>query len=212
MRTIMLCLAVIAGGAMPAWSQSYGGGQSGPRTILDRAEEIMLARSAAPASLADSATIHVLGDSTYSVAVQGTNGAACYVARDWLHTVEPHCFDAEGATTVLPMAMRRVELLHQGRSPDEADREIADGLLTGQFKLPMRPVVSFMMSSAQQLAAPDGRSVGSWKPHLMIYYPYWNHTGAGSDVIISDAGKPTANLVIVVPSFVEPKRNDPNMP
>lgn len=206
MRPAMLCLAAALGTAAPALAQSYGGGQSGPRPLLPRAEEIALARSAAPAVMSDSATIYVLTATGYEVAVTGTNGGACYVSRDWLDSLEPHCFDAEGARTILPMAMRRVELLHQGRSRDEADREVADGLLDGRFQLPARPVLSYMLSSAQRLVSDDGRPVGAWKPHVMIYYPYWSDAGAaGPDVVLVDAGKPTATLVVVVPSFVEPR-------
>lgn len=205
MRSVVLYIAATAA-VVPAHAQSYGAGQSGARTLLPLHEEIALARSAAPAGFADSATIHVLGDSVYAVAVRGTSGAACYVSRDWLHSIEPHCFDAEGAATVLPMAMRRVELLHQGRTGDEADREIADGLLSGKFRIPARPVVSFMLSGAQQLVSSEGRKVGAWKPHVMIYYPYWTAAGAvGPEVMMVDAGKPTANLVVVVPTFIQPK-------
>jgi hypothetical protein len=100
--------------------------------------------------------------------------------------------------------MRRVELLHQGRTLEEADREIADGLLSGRFRLPGRPVISYMLSAAQQLVADDGRAVGAWQPHVMIYYPYWTgHGASGPHVMLSDAGKPTASLVIVVPGFIE---------
>jgi hypothetical protein len=204
MRSFVLYVAAAAAGVVPAQAQNYGAGQSGPRTLLPLHEEVALARSAAPAGFADSATIYVLGDSVYTVAVPGTSGAACYVSRDWLTSIEPHCFDAEGAATVLPMAMRRVELLHQGRTNAEADREIADGLLSGRFRVPARPVVSYMLSGAQRLVNPEGRSVGAWKPHVMIYFPYWNTNGAtGSEVMMVDAGKPTANLVVVVPSFVQ---------
>ncbi|HSJ12838.1 MAG TPA: hypothetical protein VK939_00395 [Longimicrobiales bacterium] len=210
MRSSILCLAAALAAAAPVHAQSYGGGQSGPRTLLPRNEEIALARSAAPAALSDSATIYALTDTGYEIAVAGTNGAACYVSRDWLHSIEPHCFDAEGAASVLPMAMRRVELLHQGRTRDEADREIAAGLLTGRFRVPTRPVVSYMLSAAQQLVSDEGRSVGAWKPHVMIYYPYWTSTGvSGPEVMLSDAGKPTASLVVVVPTFVQPKQHAP---
>lgn len=206
MRSFALCFAAAAAISAPSHAQSYGSGQSGARTLLPEAEEIALARSAAPAALSDSASVYILGDSVYTIAVRGTNGAACYVSRDWIQSIEPHCFDAEGAATVLPMAMRRVELLHQGRTADEADREIADGLLTGRFRIPARPVVSYMLSGAQQLVSSEGRSVGAWKPHVMIYYPYWTAAGAvGPEVMMVDAGKPTANLVVVVPTFVQPK-------
>ena len=206
MRSFILCLTATAAMSTPSYAQGYGTGQSGSRALLPELEEIALARSAAPAALSDSATVYVLGDSVYTIAVRGTNGAACYVSRDWLQSIEPHCFDAEGAETVLPMAMRRVELLHQGRTGDEADREIADGLLSGKFRIPARPVVSFMLSGAQQLVSSEGRKVGAWKPHVMIYYPYWTALGSvGPDVMMVDAGKPTANLVVVVPTFIQPK-------
>jgi hypothetical protein len=210
MRSSILSLAAAVAIAAPVHAQSYGGGRSGPRALLPRNEEIALARSAAPAALSDSATIYALTATGYEVAIAGTNGAACYVSRDWLHSIEPHCFDADGAATVLPMAMRRVELLHQGRSREEADREIADGVLTGRFRIPTRPVISYMFSAAQQLVSDDGRSVGAWKPHVMIYHPYWTSAGlSGPEVMLSDAGKPTASLVVVVPTFVEPKQGAP---
>jgi hypothetical protein len=79
------------------------GSEPGPRKLLPRAEEIALARSAAPASVSDSATIYLLTDSGYAVGVKGTSGAACYVSRDWIASIEPHCFDPEGAETILPM-------------------------------------------------------------------------------------------------------------
>jgi hypothetical protein len=198
--------------ASPLAAQGYGGGRAGPRALFPRDREIALARSAAPAALSDSATIYVLTASGYEVAVQGSNGAACYVSRDWPESVEPHCFDPEGAATVLPRAMRRVELLHQGRSPDEADREIARGLLAGTFRLPRRPVVSYMLSGAQALVSDDGRPVGAWRPHVMIYYPYLTAADAGlttpedsPETFVVDSGLPTASLVIVVPSFVQPQ-------
>lgn len=186
------------------------GGESGPRPLLPRAEEIALARSAAPAEVSDSATIFVLGASGYEVAVQGSSGAACYVSRDWITSIEPHCFDPEGARTIMPMAMYRVGRLHAGASKAEAEREIADGLADGRFRLPSRPVMSYMMSEAQKLVAPNGMPVGHWKPHIMIYQPYLSTRDlgfAGSEgtvtIALVDAGMPTANVTIVVPSFVK---------
>jgi hypothetical protein len=192
-------------------SQGVGGGQSGARALLPRDREIALARCAGPAQVTDSATIHVLAAQGYEAAVRGTTGAACYVSRDWLSSLEPHCFDREGAATILPLAMHRVTLLHQGKTPAEADREIADGIMSGRFRLPQRPVMSYMLSAAQQLVSEDGRAVGAWKPHLMIYYPYLTDAdlgyqpGGSEAVSIADAGKPTASIVIVVPSFVQPR-------
>jgi hypothetical protein len=197
---------------VPLAAQGAGGGESGPRPLLPAEREIALARSAAPAAISDSATVYVLTARGYEVAVRGSNGAACYVSRDWLRSLEPHCFDAEGAATILPRAMRRVELLHQGRTPAEADREIADGVASGTFRLPRRPAMSYMLSAAQQLVADDGRAVGAWQPHIMIYYPYLTAADLGlvagasaPGLFVVDPGQPTANIVIVVRDFVQPK-------
>lgn len=53
MRPVMLCLAAILAMEVPAHAQSYGAGQSGPRPLLPRSDEIALARSAAPAAFSD---------------------------------------------------------------------------------------------------------------------------------------------------------------
>src|SRR5688500_16889322 len=71
-------------GIAPMTAQSKGAGQSGARTLLPRAEEIALARSAAPAEVSRSATVWVLTHSGYVVAEKGTNGVACYVGRSWI--------------------------------------------------------------------------------------------------------------------------------
>jgi hypothetical protein len=188
------------------------GGQSGRRPLLPRAEEIALARSAAPRAVSDSATVYVLTDSAYVIAVQGSSGAACYVSRDWVNSIEPHCFDPEGAQTILPMHMRRVELLHRGRSKADADRAVAEGIASGRFRLPRRPVMSYMMSAEQKLIAPNGAPAGAWRPHLMIYYPYLTApdigiAGAGDGSIsVVDPGLPVANIMVVTKEFVAVRR------
>ena len=48
--------------------------------IASEANEIALARSAAPASISEGAEILVLGERGYDVAVKGTNGFVCLVA------------------------------------------------------------------------------------------------------------------------------------
>jgi len=199
---LMLAAAQVA-------AQSASAGRAGRRALLPRQHEIALARSAAPRAVTDSATVYAFTDSGYAVAVTGSNGVGCYVSRSWPESLEPHCFDAEGAATIMPMEMRRVELLHRGSALPEVERVIADGLASGRFRLPRRPAMSYMMSGAQVLYNDEGRRVGRWQPHLMIYYPFL--TGpelglAGDDVntaVLVDPGKPTSNMMIVLRQFVE---------
>jgi hypothetical protein len=197
---------------LPAQATNVAGaGRAGPRTLLPRSFEIALARSAAPAAVTDSATIYVLGPEGYTLAVRGTNGVACYVGRSWPASVEPHCFDAEGAATILPMEMRRTEQLSRGVAYDSIQREIANGLMQGRYRMPQRPAMSWMMSGSQHLIDDDGKAVGEWKPHLMIYYPYLTTTALGlgptpdpRQAILVNGGTPEANLMIIVGSFVQP--------
>jgi len=51
--------------------------------MADRNEEIALARSAAPESVARDATVMVLGRHGYETAIQGKNGFVCFVERSW---------------------------------------------------------------------------------------------------------------------------------
>ncbi len=51
--------------------------------IADRAAEIALARSAAPAAVSDGAEVLVLGRDGYTTAVKGDNGFVCLVERSW---------------------------------------------------------------------------------------------------------------------------------
>ncbi len=181
--------------------------RAGPRKVLPAAHEIALARSAAPASVADSASVYVFTDSGYVLAARGTNGAACYVSRSWPASVEPHCFDSEGAATILPMHMREVELLHRGVPPAEAEREIGAGISSGHFRLPRRPAVSYMMSAAQELISDDGRPVGRWRPHVMIYYPFLEDEGGARTpdmkaAMITGARTASSSITLVVPEFV----------
>jgi hypothetical protein len=210
---IILAAILVASAAAESAAQLLKSGDSGPRPLLPRDEEIALARSAAPAVVSDSATVYVLTATGYELALHGSNGTACYVARDWKISLEPHCFDREGAATVMRMHMHRGELLHRGKSMDEANRALEAGLLAGTFRLPTRPVMSWMMSSGQRLVSSTGRAVGNWRPHLMIYYPYLTAEDLGLShapptflsMQVSDPGTPLANVVVVVPDFIEPK-------
>ena len=207
---LLFCLALAS--PTPVSAQLFESGESGARELLPRAEEIALARSAAPATVSASASIYVLTGDGYALAAEGSNGAACYVSRDWLTSLEPHCFDPEGAATIMKLHMRRVDLLHAGVDLEEAGASVMAELLRGEHRLPRRPAMSWMQSSAQRLVAPDGRQVGAWKPHVMIYYPFLAAdelalAGAEStpaSAMISDGGTPLSTLVVVVPDFVDP--------
>lgn len=205
---LVLVLTAMAGTLA---AQGLDAGRPGPRTLLPRAQEIALARSAAPASVSADATVLVLTQGGFEVAESGTSGVTCVVNRSQPESLEPHCFDPEGAATVLPIQLRRTELLMAGKTIPEINREIADGLLSGRYRLPRRPAMSYMMSSAQVLYNDDGKLVGQWQPHLMIYYPHLTaaELGLGGQpstqaALVVDGGQPLANFIVVVREFVDP--------
>jgi hypothetical protein len=189
--------------------------RAGTRRLLQRSEEIALARSAAPANIADSASIYVFTESGFVLAERGTNGAACYVSRSWPSSIEPHCFDAEGAASIMRIHMREVELLHRGLTPKDAEREIAPDILSGRLRLPARPAISWMFSAEQKLISDSGQPAGHWRPHIMIYYPYLPpmpgadgapHFLAG---MVSGAGTAQSSFIIPVTEFVQVKARAP---
>ncbi len=184
-------------------------GTPGPRLLLPRAREIALARSAAPPSVSGAARIWIFANGQYIVGDSGSGTAQCYVGRGWPKALEPHCFDEEGARTIMPMEMRTSELLHAGASRDSVQRAIAAGLAAGKFRLPQRPAMSWMLSAAQELYDDDGTRVGPWRPHVMIYYPYLTAAGLGTGTnqdlaagIVVSPGSPMSNIMIVVPKAV----------
>lgn len=196
--------------SVPILAQSAGSGSMELPKLLDRAEEIALARSAAPADVSDRATVLVLERGGYVEGERGTNGVTCYLSRSWPGSLEPHCFDEEGSRTILRMALLRAELREAGKSKEEADREIAEGLRTGELRLPTRPAMSYMMSPHQILYNDEGDYVGQWQPHLMIYFPYLTTADLGlasvpslDAAVVVDPGKPTANIMIVVKDFAD---------
>lgn len=187
-------------------------GRSGPRSVLAEDREISLARSAAPAAVSDDATVWLWRGDRYEGAAEGTNGVECYVSRSWPASIEPHCFDAEGAATIMLMEMRRVELRHVGLADSTVERRITADLAAGRYRLPSRPALSWMMSAGQELIGDDGNPAGNWRPHLMIYYPHLTAEALGltgepdiRHAILVDGGLPSSNLMIVVSDFIEPR-------
>ena len=178
---------------------------------LDENEEIRLARSAAPDVVSAEAAIWVLRDNGYEIAIQGTNENECFVARSMPMSLEPVCYDAEAAATILPWEFRYFELRTGGKSSEERERILAEFIGSGELPMPKRPAMSYMMSSAQRLYdSESGRSAGNWKPHLMLYIPYLTDKDMGlmestPTLQVARSGTPVAYLVIVVPEFVDPK-------
>lgn len=208
-RATIVTATVLACGPLAAAAQTGPATRTGPREVLPRAREVALARSAAPAEVSGAATVLAWNGSDFEVAEQGTNGVTCYVARSWVQSLEPHCFDVEGSKTILPIHILELRLQVQGMDEAAIDAEIERRIARGELRLPTRPVMSYMMSAGQELISDSGDPVGAWEPHVMIYYPDLEADALGLGAVtspaagvVTDPGTPLSSLMLIVPDAV----------
>jgi hypothetical protein len=175
---LFLSLVLLPVSIQPARAQADSYPVMAPleKYLMPRDAEIALARSAAPASIADGATVMVLGRQEYTTAVQGKNGFLCYVERSWAKTTDapdfwdprmlaPNCFNAAAARSISPIYLTKTRLVLAGKSKAEIAAAIAAALDSG--KLPgLEPGAMCYMMSKHQYLNDQGKS---WHPHVMFY-------------------------------------------
>jgi hypothetical protein len=205
---VLLICAPLALGAQPSPDPKPPTAPLTPTHV----EEERLARSAAPPAVSAHARLYVLDHGRYIVADSGTTGVACLVSRSQALSFEPECGDPEAEATILDIERFRTEQRLAGLSPAAVSRAVADSISSGRFRLPRRPAMVYMLSSAQILYDDQGKFVGRWRPHLMIYYPFLRESDIGlpagsSDVaapLIDKPGTPLSDVMIVMRNFVDP--------
>lgn len=210
MKPILLRLSAVLLGSSSLSAQGY---PVMPRALPD-SEEIVLARSAAPAEISGAAAIHAVRGGKAVQLRAGTNGCSCMVARD-LHegSLYPICFDVEGTKSVLPRELMEVSLRSIGRSEDAIAKAVDSAYQAGALRPPATLAIAYMMSSRQILfSSPlaEGVRVGAWHPHIMLYVP--NATAeqlglrADSRVGVIAVGAPNtrrAEIIIKVPEWAD---------
>jgi hypothetical protein len=146
--------------------------------IADEKAEIALARSAAPASIADAAEVMVLGRDGYKTAVTGTNGFMCLVERSWGQGTDaaefwnpkmraPHCFNALAAKSFAQIYLMKTKLVLAGKSRPEIAKAIATALDDKQLPALEPGAMAYMMSK-QQYLNDQGKN---WRSHTMFFSP-----------------------------------------
>jgi hypothetical protein len=154
-----------------------------------REDEIALARSAAPPSIANAAEILTLGAHGYDVAVEGKNGFVCIVERSWANDFDssdfwnpkvraPNCFNAAAARSVLPTYLKRTEWALSGVSRAEMVDRTKAALAAKQVNEPEVGAMCYMMSKGGYLGD-DVR--GHWHPHLMFFLPRTSASAWGAN-------------------------------
>jgi hypothetical protein len=213
-----LALTVLAalGLSSPAPSQS-------PRTpysemapteqyrIANPQDEIALARSAAPSSIAGDAQVLVLGSHGYETAVKGKNGFVCFVERSWAAAFDdpefwnprvrsPNCFNPPVVRTELPPYLRRTEWVLAGATKQQLIDKTKAAVASHSFKSPEAGALSFMLSKEGYIS---DDSAGPWLPHIMFFLPHgqaanWGASKKGSPIIGKD-GRGMESTVLFVP-------------
>jgi hypothetical protein len=175
------------------------------------AAEAALARSAAPASISDQATVLVLTKEGYQTVAQGTNGFTCLVERSWMSPFTspefwnpkmrgPVCYNPAASKSILEYTRLRTRLVLAGRTREQMLQDIRDALAHNQLPAPAPGAMSFMMSKDGVL----GDQLTHWHSHLMFHVPKadaatWGANLKGSPVVLDDRPLPEPETVFLVP-------------
>jgi hypothetical protein len=176
--------------------------------VATSSEEVLLARSAAPASVSDHADVLVLGERGYELAEKGSNGFVCVVERAWANDFDsaefwnprvrsPICFNASAARSVLSTYLKRTEWVLAGVSKADLVDRTKSALASNEIVPPEIGSMCFMMSKAGHLSDGDGH----WHPHLMFFVPRikpaeWGANLPGSPLIAMDGGLEPLTIIL----------------
>jgi hypothetical protein len=170
--------------------------------IASRADEIALARTAAPPSISRDAKILVLGVHGYETAVPGHNDFVCFVERSWTAGFDdpefwdptiraPNCFNPPAVRTVLPQYLKRTEWALAGATREQLIDKTTAAIASHEFEAAAPGAFSFMLSKSGYLGF---QAHGPWLPHVMFFVPYgqvhaWGADAADSPVLGQDGRK-----------------------
>jgi hypothetical protein len=155
----------------------------------DRNAEIALARSAAPEAISSDAKILVLGWRGYETANEGKNSFVCTVERSWMllfNSAEfwspkvraPMCFNPAAARSILPLTIKRTDMVLAGLSKAQMIDNIKAGFHNKELPAPEPGGMCYMMSRAGYL----NDALGHHVPHLMFYFPLTDKSSWGADL------------------------------
>ncbi len=182
----------------------------GQYRVASPAEEIALARSAAPTSIAGEAGVLILGNRGYETAAGGKNGFVCLVERSWAAGLSdpefwnpklraPICLNPAAVRSVLPAYLERTEWVLAGVSKPDIIARTKAALAANTLLMPEPGAMSYMLSKQGYLSDAGGH----WHPHLMFYIAHsdsaaWGANQDGSPIFASQ-GDPEPVTTFYVP-------------
>jgi hypothetical protein len=192
--SLILVLSSVSGASRLTWAQDAKTqypimASLDQYLIADRNAEIALARSAAPTSISNDATVLVLEKTGYQTAADGKNGFTCLVERSWMSPIDrpefwnpkilgPICYNPPAVRTILPYTINRTKLVLTGLSKAQMRESITAATKKNELSMPEAGTMSYMLSKSGNL----GDSVGHWCPHLMFHVPKTYQAGWGADL------------------------------
>ena len=177
-------LLVCAAPALLAVTGAAAAGPAAPYThmapidayLMHRAQEIALAKSAAPNSVSKDATVWVLTRTGYETAITGTNGFVCWVGRGFVGAADAperwnpkiraaDCENPPAARSVMPLAKLRTAMILAGRTDADIIARFKTALSTKEIPPLESGALSYMMSKSSYLTDQGDHDM----PHLMFF-------------------------------------------
>ena len=153
--------------------------------LMNPKAEIAFARTAAPASISNHATVMILTAHGYTVVVKGGNGFTCLVERGWMHLnipafwnlkiQNPVCYNAAASRTVLLYTLKRTDLALSGATEADIALTMSGVIATKALPTAAPDSIAYMMSKGQYI---DDHAK-SWYPHLMFFMPQSDSANVG---------------------------------
>ena len=197
--------------ATPAWAQADPYPAMAPlaQYLMPEADEIVLARSAAPKAISDEAEVRVLRKDGYATVAKGSNGFLCLVERGWAgdsafadfwnpRQRAPICFNSAAARTYAPIFLMKTRLALAGVSKKEIAQATTAALDKKQLPALAPGAMCYMMSKQQYLNDQDQ----NWQPHMMIFAPAdaarsWGANVPGSPVLAANVPEEHVTIFMI---------------
>ena len=144
--------------------------------LMNRDEEVVLARSAAPEAISHDATVLVLTRHGYETVVQGKNGWTCMVDRGWSGMLDQPdfwnpkiraagCLNPAATRSFLPYDLKRTELILMGHTKDEIITATEAAIVKKELPLLEPGAMCYMMSKTNYLFDQGDHAMS----HVMFY-------------------------------------------
>ena len=162
--------------------------------IGDRNAEIALARTAAPPSISQDATVMVLGPQGFENGSEGKNGFVCIVERAWTSPFEslefwnpknrsPICYNPQAARTILPITYMRTKLALAGESKAEIKESMKAAVENKELPALEPGAMCYMMSKQAYLSDKGITHDGAHNmAHMMFFTPRINPAEWGANM------------------------------